>query len=647
VPPKNIWKSLLEQRPSLKQDKFYILLGTSNLISGGADGIDTLYAPYNSETLKVGVRVPILYMRTTKGSAFDWVFDPDFDPSTRYDNKVVAEDSLHIVMQYAVDHQLPVLFTLNGGVWGDARDTVPPWDLTDHLEEDPLNCQWNAENEVMPDDYLQHLPGSEKSPELARSLTLNVYAEKVRGYKKRNLQQSGLMVKKFSKQHPELFVGVNLDPDVYINPFFNGSQWYDYNPGTIRQFREWLQGVGVYAGENPVDLREYRREKPLSLEEVNKLAEEVFSSWNLVEPPRGKFWNTHGKLQNKLLKSFGVSTGNDYSSLWEQFRRHLVDLHYDELSKWLWEIGIDPWYIFSSQGFSDPGVNEPFPITVNSPLKSYDGGGMSVEGAVPKYGHLGAIIYGPSASNNIAMETDDSFFKTLWKIDRDWAVVEYNTANLHHPRDLPNYETAYRSLRDLFNFGARFVSPMAWNGSNGIYRKDEGFVAFTSFRNTPLEEAVRDFLISHANLPRRALLWTFGSARHSDADGWQAGEGTQLFSRSGHLDLVALTGTSQIELLSPVSMALDSTLHDLLVVGIQPDSVIATQAFYQQSPNTNWLPLSPKYSVSKLEKSLAGLHIPLSLNTSQDIHRIRLTLQLKDSRAKLQLNHIALYPKAR
>jgi hypothetical protein len=142
-------------------------------------------------------------------------------------------------------------------------------------------------------------------------------------------------------------------------------------------------------------------------------------------------------------------------------------------------------------------------------------------------------------------------------------------------------------------------------------------------------------------------LWTFGSARHSDADGWQAGEGTQLFSRSGHLDLVALTGTSQIELLSPVSMSLDSTLHDLLVVGIQPDSVIATQAFYQQSPNTNWLPLSPKYSVSKLEKSLAGLHIPLSLNTSQDIHRIRLTLQLKDSRAKLQLNHIALYPKAR
>ena len=34
-----------------------------------------------------------------------------------------------------------------------------------------------------------------------------------------------------------LFVGVSSRPDTYLNPFFNEQQWYDYNPGTLQQFR--------------------------------------------------------------------------------------------------------------------------------------------------------------------------------------------------------------------------------------------------------------------------------------------------------------------------------------------------------------------------------------------------------------------------
>ena len=89
----------------------------------------------------------------------------------------------------------------------------------------------------MPDDYLKNLPGSQDAPELARSLTFNVYARDVRHYKKRNLQQAAQLIVAFMRAHPELFVGVTLDPDTYINPFFDEKQWYDYNPGTLRQFR--------------------------------------------------------------------------------------------------------------------------------------------------------------------------------------------------------------------------------------------------------------------------------------------------------------------------------------------------------------------------------------------------------------------------
>ena len=42
---------------------------------------------------------------------------------------------------------------------------------------------------------------------------------------------------------------MNLDPDTYVNPFFEERQWYDYNPGTLRQFRHWLAGTGPYAGK--------------------------------------------------------------------------------------------------------------------------------------------------------------------------------------------------------------------------------------------------------------------------------------------------------------------------------------------------------------------------------------------------------------
>ena len=116
------------------------------------------------------------------------------------------------------------------------------------LEQDVANLQWNEKNQVMADNYLKNLSGSMDSPELGRSLTFNIYAAKNRHYKKRNLQYAASIIRKFASQYPALFIGVTTDPDVYLNPFFEGRQWYDYNPGTLRQFREWLQGSGPYSG---------------------------------------------------------------------------------------------------------------------------------------------------------------------------------------------------------------------------------------------------------------------------------------------------------------------------------------------------------------------------------------------------------------
>ena len=381
------------------------------------------------------MRVPILYLRTTLGKTRDWEFDPAWNIERRCGERRIAEDSLSGVIAYAIEHKLPVLFTLNGGIWADAVCDVPEWDVNDHLEQDKANCQWNEHDQVMADDYLKHLPGASAAPELGRSLTFNIYATQNRHYKRRNLQSAGRIVAEFATAHPELFAGVNLDPDTYLNPFFEEKQWYDYNPGTLRQFRQWLAGSGPYAikpARGVPDLSRYRRARPLSLAEVRKLSGKPFGSWDEVDPPRafpreGKpFWE------------------DPWSHEWEVFRRHLVKLHYDELSQWLADAGVAPTRIFSSQGFIAPYPTAfPFAVRLDSPTKNYDSGGMSVEGAIPRDGHLGAIVYGASAVNDVRMENDANLFATFHRMDRGWGVVEFNTADFRTPKELPSYAMGY------------------------------------------------------------------------------------------------------------------------------------------------------------------------------------------------------------
>ncbi|HEY6894211.1 MAG TPA: hypothetical protein VI258_08590, partial [Rhodanobacteraceae bacterium] len=474
-----------------------------------------------------------------------------------------ADDALSHVLADALTRNLPVLITLNGGIWADAAGSVPEWDLNDRLEEDPANCQWNAQDQVMPDDYLKHLPGSQHSPELARALTLNVYAKDVRRCKKRNLQEAAQPLVRFMEEHRALFIGVNLDPDVYINPFFAEAQWYDYNPGTLRQFRHWLAGTGPYAGEQDdgaPDLSSYRRTPVLSLDECEALAGTSFHAWGDVDAPRvfsrdpaRPFWR------------------DPWVREWEIFRRHLVALHYDELAHWLVEAGISGDRIWSSQGLMAPAPGcMPLAMRITSPVKNYDSGGVCLEGSKPRSGHLGIIVYGDAATNAIDMEDGGTLFDALAAIDPGFALVEFNTAALRHPERRPTYADAYRALRDAWNAGARFVSPMAWNGANGLQAHDPGYVAYTAWRNTPLEEAARDFLLARAGLPRGSRLWTFGTLVHIDDDGWNVQAGA-MRPIPGAVELRA-GGAGQLILQSPPGLALWRKAFGAFVLGFALDA---------------------------------------------------------------------------
>jgi hypothetical protein len=633
------WSELLNKRGLRQEDIFYFVMATSSIAKRGAEDIDTTFRPYESDTVKVGFRVPILYLRTTKGTGMDYAFDPDFPNSRMCGTRTIADDNLNSVIAYAVAQQLPVMFTLNGGIWGDASCDVPEWDINDVLEADIANCQWNEKknSHVMPDDYLKNLSGSLDSPELGRALTFNVYAAKNRSYKKRNLQEAGTIISQFAKEHPSLFIGVNLDPDLYINPFFEGQQWYDYNPNTLRQFREWVSASGPYAGEPAAgvpDLSRFRRKNPLTLSKVNALSGANFQSWDAVEPPRS-FSDGQKPFANDL-----------WVTEWDHFRRHLVDLHYDELSEWIGEVGIGREYIYSSQGFMAPSeFIDPFPVYINSPGKNYDTGGMSIEGAIPSNGHLGAILYGRSAVNKIKMEGKQSLFSTFRKLDPGWAVVEHNTADLRNPKRMPDFSEGYRSIRDIYNYGARFISPMAWNGSSGIFSGKPGFVSYTALRDTPLETAIKEFMITHHNLPRSARLWTFGSGNHADDDGWSAVAGSKSVVGKGNITLQGNSqGNGSLE--SPDDIWFrPGEYHAILVKIDAPEKSIGTIAIEGQAINGKWEDIVQKSQFSELTHSNAGYVFLLGEKSGNSEYR-KIRLNWTGTRRKaFILKHIAFYPK--
>jgi hypothetical protein len=603
---------------------FHLLPALSGVAQHGTFGLESRYGPYLSRTTRVGMRVPILYLRTTRGAQEDFVFDPAFDIRRTTGGRTVADDNLAGVFAAAAATGLPILLTLNGGIWADAAASAPEWDVNDWLEQDAANCQWNEKNQVMPDDHLKHLPGSFDAPELARSLTFNVYAQKVRHYKRRNLQQAARTIVEFAREHAGLFVGVSVDPDTYLNPFFDEAQWYDYNPGALRQFRHWLAGSGPYAGKTESDvpdLSAYRRSVPLDLAAVRGIAGCTFQSWDDVDPPRS--------FSRNAARPFWR---DPWVREWELFRRHLVALHYDELARWLVEAGIDSDHIWSAQGFMAPTPEVmPLALRLDSPVKDYDSGGVTVEGSKPSAGHLGAIVYGAAATNEIPMEDGSSLFTAFAAADPGFAVVELNTADLRNPDVLPTYADGYRAFRDLWNAGARFVSPMAWNGSNGAYAGQPSYVTRTAWRNTPLEEAACDFLLARAGLALGSLLWTFGSPQHSESDGWTAEAGA-ISPGNGYLTLTPGAG-GYVTLLSPIALPARIDATRAFVLGMPASSdlreigIFARSAFdpgwraiaravapdWRETPAGIIVNRDPAASVARI----AQLRIELALGTSQ------------------------------
>ncbi|MDR2711383.1 MAG: hypothetical protein LBB65_08720 [Burkholderiales bacterium] len=652
------WLPAIPAHSSSHERKFNLLMMLSALSQGGALEVDTVYRDYQSPTIKTGMAIPILYMRTTKGAQGDWIFDPSFDLKHRCGDRFVADDNLNKIIAFAIEKNVPIQFILNGGIWGDASCTFSEWDLTDHLEEDPMLCQWSQDNSIYPDDYLSNLPGSTASPRLARSLTYHVYAQKVRAYKKRNLQAAARIIAAFEKEHPDLFVGIALDADTYMNPFFDGRATFDYNPGMLRQFREWLQGIGSYsahaknrADASVPDLSAYRRAKPLTLAEVNAITGRQWQHWDEVDPPRPSLGIMVDRSSETTIQQIW---DNPWWQLWDSFRKHIVHLHYTELAQWTAEAGIPADRIFSAQGFVSESPTNFFSVFIEEkkPFSRHDSAGVSIEGSKPRNGsRLGAITYGRAARNEALMPHGHNLFSEFARIDDGWGIVEYNGAQIEYAHIPPQYRNAYLTYRDAYNFDAQEVSHMAWNGSNGAFADDPSYISYTSFRNTGAEEAMRDFMISHAFFPESLRLWTFGSAHYASDDGWTTAAG-KLQAQNGALVIVA--DRQHITLLSPADQVLRAarlkTLR-LIVPEKAGASVARLNVAVQEKPEADWQTISTvsEIKAEPFADGLVNLDVPLQwpeawIEKKLIAERLQLNIELQTPAQTLTIYRIAIDP---
>jgi hypothetical protein len=238
------------------------------------------------------------------------------------------------------------------------------------------------------------------------------------------------------------------------------------------------------------------------------------------------------------------------------------------------------------------------------------------------------------------MEGPQSLFATFARMDPGWAIVEFNSTDLKRPKELPTYAQAYGTFRDVFNYGGSGISVMAWNGSNGLYAGTPEYVAYTSWRNTPAEDAMRDFLVSHADLPRGAQLWTFGSAGHADDDGWTALRGTLVAGR-GHLTLTAADGV--VTIASPHDLVVRPFATDLLA--LQVGDVRALERVTVQARvdgDSGWQEIG-----SAAKSTRVPLRWPAAWRKPSVIATdIRIVLTLAPAASDIRLDRVLLYPAA-
>ena len=302
-----------------------------------------------------------------------------------------------------------------------------------------------------------------------------------------------------------------------MNPFFAAEAELRLQPGHAAPVPRLAARRRPVCGAPPPgvpDLRAYRRAQPLTLADVNAIARRNWKSRGTRSTRRAGSRARRATRCSRARRRSGTTRGGTSGTC---FRKHIVDLHYDELVAVGASRPASRATASSSRRASwrRPGLDAVRASTISSHTQNYDSAGVSIEGSIPRARppRRGPLRRGRAQRRADGMAASPCSRRSAGLTD-GWAIVEYNTHGPQaSPRTLPTYAAAYQTFRDIFNFGASDVV------ADGVERKQR------ALRRTARLLAVHR-VAQHAaggrdaRLPGRArrpaarrALWTFGTPR--------------------------------------------------------------------------------------------------------------------------------------
>ncbi|GAB4313748.1 MAG: hypothetical protein Kow0069_15010 [Promethearchaeota archaeon] len=329
-------------------------------------------------------------------------------------------DPTHLLekLELSARTDTPILFHLNGGNWGQCCSNASViWEMRNNAS----NCQWDQRDDCHPvkfnpgpnDRFWSLWPGSDWER-----------------FRERNLKQALAVVRQWWQEHPDLLVGFSLDSEVHLNykDFSDVNpggyrSWFDYNPGTIEQFRGWA------------------REEFGTLEAFNRHCGTSFGEWSEVDGPRSD-------------DVVGVA-GHPYWETWTEFRVWHVGEAVKRQARWVVESGFPPEMVFSHQILSEPG-SESARYRRCDPLET----------AVNEFCVVGVTRYSwasPELWHQVATAASSG-----WGTGGggeggglpSWGVFEWNLWHQHQ------YWAYRETLALAYQYGAHVVCPNEWTNQS-------------------------------------------------------------------------------------------------------------------------------------------------------------------------------------
>ena len=349
------------------------------------------------------------------------------------------------------------------------------------------------------------------SPFMEMELTLSPYAPLVQDYLLRNTRLAARYFAWLREQAPDIVTFCTMSSEFGMNTEAN-NDWCDYSSWSKQEFRDWLSGAGLYAGQGQYT----------NLTTFNTTFSGAtgfpWASWSAVVPPTNVSWTATAK--------------GAWWKKWHEFRVTQVRNIEQSQMRAARSAGWSPDQLFGHQIPGDP----------NSTSDT-----LSTQHASPwtttfvKEGSGGITTYGANASSA-------SIFNAVYADDKNWGICEYNPMSTNVTANL-------NALNAVWNAKAHLLCPYEWYGQPAYDIKGQPFIAaLQQFVGNHSNDVFTGMSAYEAAPASRDVIWTM-----SYPDDVEAVQGmSNLVFTNGVLS-AAITNAG-----ASLTLALDESRHTLV-----------------------------------------------------------------------------------